>query len=174
MRLLRTDHPHPHAHTTSHPTHCHLVPRCGAAGESFHNEQTSFHNEQTSVGIYVVHMHAVFCWFSTSVGVTVGVTSFAYETLRENSQVLRVKLSQAISVFDADHSTLAQPVLNSTFVQSLTVYAKAVVQHLESKGWLHGIGAAPAGSINANYMLWIDEVRHVFHKLIPVIIIGFS
>ena len=62
----------------------------------------------------------------------------------------------AVAVFDAERSTLVQPVLNSTFARGLTVYVKAVVRHLEAKGWLHD--AAPAGSLNANYMLFIDEV----------------
>jgi len=64
-------------------------------------------------------------------------------------------------VFDADRSTLAQPVLNRTFVRGFTAYARAVVRHLDRKGWLHAPGSgtpAPAGSINANYMLFIDEV----------------
>ena len=62
-----------------------------------------------------------------------------------------------VSVFDSQLSTLEQPVLNSSFVKSFSVYVKAVSAHLTSKGWLH-TGTAPAGALNANYMLFIDEV----------------
>jgi hypothetical protein len=69
----------------------------------------------------------------------------------------------AISVFDADRSTLEKPVLNATFVRGLTAYTRAVVRHLDAKGWLHAAGVAPhpppaGGVLNANYMLFIDEV----------------
>ena len=61
--------------------------------------------------------------------------------------------TQEIQVFDSVKSTNQVPVLNSTFVHAVSMLVRTVAAHLDSKGWLGG----KHGTLQANYMLWIDE-----------------